>query len=56
MKQMEASGRAFGVIVEILHGEFGEDSQVVIRLCSAFIFNLPAKTFMDVPLRDILDH
>ncbi|ABM79590.1 Hypothetical protein P9303_28601 [Prochlorococcus marinus str. MIT 9303] len=56
IKQTEVSGRAFGVIVEILRGEFGDDSEVVIKLCSASIFNLPANTFMDVPLIDILDY
>ena len=55
IKQTEASGRAFGVIVEIIRGEFGDDSEVVVKLCSASIFNLPANTFMDVPLSDILE-
>ena len=55
IKQTEVSGRAFGVIVEILRGEFGDDSEIVVKLCSASIFNLPANTFMDVPLSDILD-
>ena len=54
IKQTEVSGRAFGMIAEILRGEFGDDSEVVVKLCSASIFNLPANTFMDVPLRDIL--
>ena len=55
IKQTEASGRAFGVIVEIIRGEFGDDSEVVVKLCSASIFNLPANTFMDVLLIDILE-
>lgn len=55
IKQTEASGRAFGVIVEIIRGEFGDDSEVVVKLCSASIFNLPANTFMDVPLSDVLE-
>ena len=55
IKQTEASGRAFGVIVEILRGEFGDDSEIVVKLCSASILDLPANTFIDIPLTDILD-
>ena len=55
IKQAEYSGRAFGVIVEVMRGEFGDDSEIIVKLCSASIFNLPPNTFMDVPLIDILD-
>ncbi len=56
IKHTEDSGRTFGVLVEILRGEFGDDSEAVVKLCSASMLNLPAHTFLKVPLLDIVDY
>ena len=36
LKETEATGRTFGVIVELIRGEFGDDSEVVVKRRSRF--------------------
>lgn len=56
IKHTDDSGLTFGVLVEILRGEFGDDSETVVKLCSASMLNLPSHTFMNVPLLEIVDY
>lgn len=53
--QTEASGRALGVISEVISGRFGDDSEVVVKRCLAITFGLPAETFAAVPLRRLAE-
>lgn len=55
LKETEATGRTFGVIVELIRGEFGDDSEVVVKRCSSSFFGLPVTTFEEIPLREIVE-
>ncbi len=55
LKETEATGRTFGVIVELIRGEFGDDSEVVVKRCSASLLGLPINTLEDMPLRELIE-
>jgi len=54
IKQTDSTGRTFGVIVELIRGEFGDDSELVVKRCSASLIGLPLHTFKNMPLRELL--
>lgn len=53
--QTEASGRALGVISEVIGGRFGDASEAVVKRCLALTFGLPGDTFAAVPLRRLAE-
>ncbi len=55
IKQTDLTGRTFGVIVELIRGEFGDDSELVVKRCSASIIGLPINTFKNMPLLEIIE-
>ncbi len=55
IKQTDSTGRTFGVIVELIRGEFGDDSELVVKRCSASIIGLPINTFKNMPLLEIIE-
>ena len=55
INQADTSGRALGVIKEMIQGKFGDDSELVVKRCIASILLLPLDTFSDVPLKKFID-
>jgi hypothetical protein len=55
ISQTEASGRAIGVISDLIAGRFGDASEVVVKRCLAITFGLPTETFTAVPLRRLAE-
>jgi hypothetical protein len=55
ISQTEASGRAIGVISDLIAGRFGDASEVVVKRCLAITFGLPTDTFAGVPLRRLAE-
>lgn len=53
--QTEASGRALGVIGDLIGGRFGEASETVVKRCLALTFGLPGDTFAAVPLKRLAE-
>jgi len=45
------SGRSLAILGEMVRGDFGADSEVVVKRCLARLFGLPADSLNDVPLR-----
>ena len=42
IRETSRSGRELGVITELIRGQVGDDSEVVIRRCAATLIGLPA--------------
>jgi len=42
IREASHSGRELGVITELIRGQVGDDSEVVIRRCAAALIGLPA--------------
>lgn len=55
LNQTAESGRGMGVISELIGSEFGEDSEYIVKRCIATFFDLPADTFNNLPLRDVIN-
>ncbi|MFM8525500.1 MAG: hypothetical protein ACKOCM_07765 [Cyanobacteriota bacterium] len=53
--ETEASGRALGVISDLISGRFGDASEAVVKRCLAITFGLPGDTFAAVPLRRLAE-
>ncbi|MFM7085960.1 MAG: hypothetical protein ACKOXO_03050 [Cyanobium sp.] len=53
IEETDSSGRGMGVLTELVRGQFGDDSEVVVKRCLARLFGLPPDTLRDVPLRDL---
>ena len=43
IREASRSGRELGVITELIRGQIGDDSTVVIRRCAAALIGLPAQ-------------
>tara|TARA_B100000959_G_scaffold54176_1_gene56485 strand:+ start:3626 stop:4129 length:504 start_codon:yes stop_codon:yes gene_type:complete len=56
VEQSEASGRTFGFVIELVRGNFGDDSELVAKRCTAILIGAPRTSFDKVPLGEILDN
>ena len=48
-----SSGRSLAVLGDLIRGDFGADSEVVLKRCLARMLGLPADTLQQVPLREL---
>jgi len=53
IEETDRSGRGMGVMRELVRGQFGDDSEMVVKRCLARLFGLPADTLQDVPLQEL---
>jgi len=53
IEETERSGRSFAVMQELLRGEVGNDSTVVIKRCAARLLGLAPDSLKDVPLEEL---
>lgn len=53
IEETDRSGRGMGVMRELVRGQFGDDSELVVKRCLARLFGLPADTLRDVPLQEL---
>jgi len=53
IEETERSGRSLAVMQELLRGEVGNDSTVVIKRCAARLLGLAPDSLKDVPLEEL---
>jgi hypothetical protein len=47
------SGRSLAILGEMVRGDFGADSEVVVKRCLARMLGLPADSLQAVPLKEL---
>jgi hypothetical protein len=55
IEESERSGRTLAVIQELASGNFGDDSELVVKRCASRLLGLPADSFAAVPLRQLAE-
>lgn len=55
VEETDATGRSLGVISELIQGQFGTQSELVVKRCLAKMLGLPADLLNDVPLRELAE-
>ena len=53
VEETASSGRGLAVLGDLIRGDFGADSEVVLKRCLARMLGLPADTLQQVPLREL---
>lgn len=53
VEETDATGHSLGVISELIQGQFGSQSELVVKRCLAKMLGLPADSLNDVPLREL---
>ena len=53
VEETASSGRSLAVLGDLIRGDFGADSEVVLKRCLARMLGLPADTLKQVPLREL---
>ena len=55
INETSRSGREWGVMTELLRGQIGDDSDVVIKRCLATLFGLPSSNLKTIPVQELVD-
>ena len=53
VEETASSGRGLAVLGDLIRGDFGADSEVVLKRCLARMLGLPADTLQQVSLREL---
>ena len=53
VEETASSGRGWAVLGDLIRGDFGADSEVVLKRCLARMLGLPADTLQQIPLREL---
>ena len=53
LHEIDATGRGFSVISEMLAGHIGDDSEVVLKRCIAKMIGIPVNSLNNIPLREL---
>jgi len=53
VEETASSGRGLAVLGDLIRGDFGADSEVVLKRCLARMLGLPAETLQQVSLREL---
>ena len=55
INETSRSGGEWGVMTELLRGQIGDDSDVVIKRCLATLFGLPSSNLETIPVQELVD-
>ena len=55
IRETSRSGREWGVLTELLRGQIGDDSDVVIKRCLATLLGLPSSDLETIPVQELVD-
>ena len=55
IRETSRSGREWGVLTELLRGQIGDDSDVVIKRCLATLLGLPSSDLETIPVQELRD-
>jgi len=53
VEETASSGRGLSVLGDLIRGDFGAESEVVLKRCLARMLGLPADTLQQIPLREL---
>ncbi|MEY4746456.1 MAG: hypothetical protein RLZZ442_1048, partial [Cyanobacteriota bacterium] len=53
VEETASSGRGLAVLGDLIRGDFGAESEVVLKRCLARMLGLPADTLQQIPLREL---
>lgn len=53
VEETAASGRSLAVLSEVIRGDFGADSERVLKRCLARMLGLPADSLQPIPLKEL---
>ncbi|WP_255004347.1 hypothetical protein [Cyanobium sp. HWJ4-Hawea] len=53
VEETDATGHSLGVISELIQGQFGSQSELVVKRCLAKMLGLPADSLNEVPLLEL---
>jgi hypothetical protein len=53
VEETAASGRSLAVLGEVIRGDFGADSEAVLKRCLARMLGLPADSLRQIPLKEL---
>ena len=54
VEETAASPRSLAVLGEMVRGDFGADSEVVVKRCLARMLGLPANSLQPIPLKELV--
>ena len=53
VEETASSGRSLAVLSEMIRGDFGADSEAVLKRCLARMLGLPADSFQQISLKEL---
>ncbi|MEX0589243.1 MAG: hypothetical protein WD136_08295 [Cyanobium sp.] len=53
VQETAESTRSLAVLAEMVQGDFGPDSEAVVKRCLARMLGLPATSFQQIPLKEL---